>query len=251
MHPSIRQHVCQDPFQYTDFKLALTSLQEAFHQGPVYALLLGESGTGKTSLLRTLQAQLDPTRFRVLYLCHGQPSPSGLARLFADAFHLPLHRSRAETSSLLVQALRNLPSHPLLWIDEAKMIRDDTLHEIRLLAEADLNGPPLFSVVLSALPELRERLLSPQLFPLWRRISLRMTLTGLLREEVEPFLSHCFHEQDILARFSTEAISSLFELARGIPALVHSFSAQCLVDSKEELITADLVIDLLEQSHAI
>lgn len=250
MHQSSCQNLCQDPFRYTDFKLALTALHDAFNQGPVYALLLGDSGTGKTSLLRTLQAELDPTRFRVLYLCHGQPSPSGLARLLADTFHLPLHRSRAETSSLLVHTLRNLPSHLLLWIDEAKMIRDDTLHEIRLLAEADLNGPPLFSVVLSALPELKDRLLSPHLFPLWRRISLRLTLTGLLREEVEPFLSHCFQD-DIIPRFSKEAISSIFELARGIPALVQSFAAHCLTASKEQHITADLVIDLLEDSQPI
>jgi general secretion pathway protein A len=249
MHPSVSQHVCEDPFQYTDFKLALKALLDAFDQGPVYALLLGESGTGKTSLLRALQAELDPTRFRVLYLCHGQPSPSGLARLLAQAFHLPLHRSRAETSSLLVDALRNLPAHPLLWIDEAKMIRDDTLHEIRLLAEADLHGPPLFSVLLSALPELKDRLLSPALFPLWRRISLRLCLTGLLREEVDPFLAHCFQD-DILSRFSSEAISSIFELARGIPALVRSFASTCLCSSTDQLITADLVIDLLENSQA-
>jgi len=250
MYPSSYQNLCEDPFRYTDFKLALESLRDAFHNGPVYALLLGESGTGKTSLLRTLQAELDPTRFRVLYLCHGQPSPSGLARFLADAFHLPLHRSRAETSSLLVHALRNLPSHPVLWIDEAKMIRDDTLHEIRLLAEADLNGPPLFSVLLCALPELKDRLLGPDLFPLWRRISLRLTLTGLLREEVEPFLIHSFQE-DILSRFSSEALSSIFELARGVPALVQSFAAHCISASNDHLITADLVIDLLEDSHII
>lgn len=250
MYPSSSQHVCDPPFRYTDFKLAFSALHDAFNQGPLYALLLGQSGTGKTSLLRSLQSELDPTRFRVLYLSHGQPSPSGLARLLADAFHLPLHRSRAETSALLVQTLRNIPSHPLLWIDEAKMIRDDTLHEIRLLAEADLNGPPLFSVVLSALPELKDRLLSPVLFPLWRRISLRLTLTGLLREEMEPFLAHCFHH-DILSRFSSEAISSIFELANGIPALVRSYTALCLSASDQNLFTADLVTNLLEDSQAI
>jgi hypothetical protein len=52
-----------------------------------------------------------------------------LARVLAEALHLPLRRTRAETSRLLVQTLRNLPTRLLFFIDEAQLIRDDTLHE--------------------------------------------------------------------------------------------------------------------------
>jgi len=38
----------QSPFIYQDFREAFASLKSALTQGVSYALLLGESGTGKT-----------------------------------------------------------------------------------------------------------------------------------------------------------------------------------------------------------
>jgi type II secretory pathway predicted ATPase ExeA len=138
-----------------------------------------------------------------------------------------------------------------LWIDETQLISEDTLHEIRLLAEADLEGPPLFSVVLAALPELKERLLAPALFPLWRRITVQVTLAGLRREEVEPFLDHVLAERERRA-FTPEALTVLFEQARGIPALLAQQTRQCLLrrpDPKNP-ITAEQVSSLLDSTEA-
>lgn len=239
----------QRPFLYKDFSHATSAISAALTDHHSYILLLGESGCGKTTLLRHLQHSLDKHAYSILYLCHGRPSPSGLARVLADALHLPLHRTRAETSRLLVSTLKNLPTHLLFWIDEAQLIHDDTLHELRLLSEADLDGPPLFSVILSALPSLKERLLAPDLFPLWRRISIRVHLRGLQNEEVAPFVNHCLGK-GTAERFSPEALSVLFEKARGIPAIVKTYCAQCLrgiaPSTKITKQMADQTLDLTE-----
>ena len=237
-----------EPFLYKDFQKALGTLKSAMTHGPAYALLLGESGTGKTTLLRSLAAGLDRQKFHVLYLCHGQPSPSGMARVLAETLHLPLRRTRAETSRLLVQTLRSLPTRLLFWIDEAQLIRDETLHEIRLLAEADLDGPPLFSVVLSALADLKDKLLAPHLFPLWRRIAPRVTLTGLVREELIPFLLHC-RGKEAAARFADDALAALFEQSRGVPALLLASADACLRTNPKTPITASLVAQILDEQE--
>ena len=69
------------PFFYHDFKSALDRLENDLVNGPCYALLIGESGTGKTTLLRTLLTRLDPRKYNIIYLCHGRPSPSALAAM--------------------------------------------------------------------------------------------------------------------------------------------------------------------------
>jgi type II secretory pathway predicted ATPase ExeA len=164
----------------------------------------------------------------------------------AEALHLPLRRTRAETSRMLVQTLQNLPTRLLFWIDEAQLIGEDTLHEIRLLAEADLDGPPLFSVLLSALPDLKERLLAPHLFPLWRRIRTKVTLTGLRREELVPFLAHSLGK-DIPARFDEPALSALFEQAHGLPALVLASTEECLRVHTKGTLCASQISEILDR----
>ena len=237
-----------DPFPYQDFQQALSTLKAALTRAPAYALVLGESGSGKTTLLRTVATHIDRRRFHILYLSHGQPSPSGLVRLLAETFHLPLRRTRAETSRLLVQTLRHLPTRLLLSIDEAQTLADETLHEIRLLAEADLDSPPLFSVLLSALPDLKDRLMAPQLFPLWRRIRPKVTLTGLRREELVPFLVHSLGKE-LGARFDPTALDTLFEQARGLPALIRDGAEDCLKAYPKGLIDASHVADVLDRAQ--
>lgn len=234
-----------DAYLYGDFQEALKRLKATLTRTTAYTLLLGESGTGKTTLLRTLEAGLDHRRFQVLYLCLGRPSATGLRRLLAGTLHLPLRRSGAETARSLAETLRDLSTRLLVWVDEAQRLDEDTLHELRFLAEADLDRPPLFSVVLSGLPELKERLLAPRLFSFWRRIATRVTLTGLVREEMAPFLAQVLGKEAAL-RFGAEALSTLFEQARGVPALVHTSAAECLRACAAGPITAERVAEALE-----
>jgi len=236
-----------EPFPYEDFQQALGTLKSALTRTSAYALLTGESGSGKTTLLRCLAAQLDRRRFQILYLSHGQPSPSSFVRLLAESFHLPARRTRAETSRLLVQTLRNQPTRLLLSIDEAQPLADETLQEIRLLAEADPDGSPLFSVILCGLPTLRERLLAPHLFPFWRRLRPRVTLTGLRREELPAFLAHHLGK-DVLARFEAPAaLDVLFEQARGLPALIRDRAEDCLKACPKGPLSAPQVAEILDR----
>ena len=236
------------PFMYEDFREAFNSLKEALISEPVYALLLGESGSGKTTLLRLLAAELDRSSFHILYLCHSQATPSCLSRVLAEALHLPVRRSSAETNRLLVQTLRNLPVRLLLWIDEAQLVRDDTLHEIRLLAEADLDKPPLFSVILSALPKLKDRLLAPHIFPFWRRIRPKVILTGLRRGELDQFLNHCI-DQNTAKRFESHALDTIFEHGRGIPAILFVLAESCLKAHPQGIINMEQVAEILDQTE--
>jgi general secretion pathway protein A len=229
---------------YQDFKAALDSLRANLKR-PGYSMLVGESGTGKTTLLRTLGLQLDRSRYQMLYICQGNLTSSSVARLVAAALHLHVPRTRAAICRMLTQHLRTLPSHLLLWVDEAQRLPEETLEELRVLSESDLEGPPLFSLVLTGLPILMQNLRSPSLFPLLRRIQVKAELRGLRSQELQPFLRHLglkIRENTV----SAEALSAIFEHGRGIPALIASLTQFCLREHPAQDLSVEGVAQAVE-----
>ncbi len=209
------------PFPFSDFTQAKKTLLTALEEREPYILLTGESGSGKTSVLREARREIDRCRIRLFYFNLARLSPAGLVRVLARSLRMPPLRTQPETVTAIAKLIREEPWHALVVVDEAQIAPEETFTELRTMAEVELEGAPALSVLLSGLPELRERLRAPRLFPLWRRILVRVEITGLTREEVRPFAEHVIGED--ADRVSDEALAALFESARGVPGLLRPY----------------------------
>jgi type II secretory pathway predicted ATPase ExeA len=210
----------EGPFPYRDYEAARTALRRAIGAGHLFAAVFGPSGTGKSALARQLAADLaESSRCQLVYVSSASASAFGLVNTVARALRVSPGRSSLETAQLVAAALKSAPVRYVLWLDEACQVRALVLREIRVLAESDLTSPQILSVVLSGLPELRQTLDAPELFPLKRRISLRCQLSGLGRDELDGFLAHRFGSATT-TRFSGEHKDELFERTEAVPALV-------------------------------
>lgn len=206
------------PFAYRDYVAAKSDIKGALLRGPFYGLVVGASGTGKTSLVRDLSADLDRHQHQLLYLSAPRVSLLSVVRYFAQTLRVTPRRSSLETIKVIADVLASQPTHLLAWIDEAAGLPADTLSELRSMAEFNCDVPQVFSVVLAGPPELRLLLDAPALFPLKRRITVRAVLEGLGRDELDAFLTHRFGPE--AKRMLVGLRDELFERAHGVPALL-------------------------------
>jgi general secretion pathway protein A len=215
------------PFPYRDYVAARSQVQSSLREGPFYGRVIGGTGTGKTSLVRELSQSLDRREFQLLYLSTPRVSLLSVTRYFAQVLRVTPRRSSLETIKVIADALQAQPTKLIAWIDEAGSMPAATLGELRSLAEFSHEVPQIFSVVLSGTPELKAMLDAPELFPLKRRISVRIALEGLRRDELDAFLLHRFGAADA-RRLPLALRDELFERCRGAPALIDGVARHTL-----------------------
>ena len=234
----------QNPFPYADYINARNRLMTALNGPCFYALLTGTSGMGKTELLRDITDSLDQHRHNIVYLASANISIISIVRFLATKLHVGVRRTHLETMDGIAEAIYAQTAHLVIWLDEADKLPLETMQEIRTLAEHKLMARQIVTVVLSGLPELCSKLENPALFPLKRRITHRCTLTGLNRDELDPFLEHRFGSHDA-QRIPTNGRDDLFERTQATPAMIDQI-ARCALAQSKGTIDSEVIRDGLD-----
>lgn len=207
------------PFLSRDFTRNLKVFETAITEGAEpYALLTGETGVGKTALLRQLRVNLDRTRFKLCYFSEAcRLGAPGLVRVAAEALRVSVSMNHALTLDRLLRALSGETAKLLLWLDEAHDLPKETLNQARALVEANLDGSQPAQVVFAGHPKLENDL---KAMPhLWRRINVREELLGLERDELPDFVTHHLGAA-VTKRLPDNGLLSIFEAGKGSPGLI-------------------------------
>jgi type II secretory pathway predicted ATPase ExeA len=213
---------------------ALARLEYAVEEKEL-ALLVGDIGSGKTTLSRALIDRLGDTR-PVVLLINPRLTPTQLLRSIAAGLGLPSARFRNEILDQIHTKLFELYEagrEPVLIIDEAQLVPSKaTFDEIRLLTNFQLDDQNLLSVLLIGQPELEARLDRLAYAPLRQRIGMRYRLGPLSLEETIEYIEHRIRVGGGARNpFSRAAMEEIYTASGGVPRLINTLATTALLDA--------------------
>jgi general secretion pathway protein A len=192
-----------------------------------FVMLTGEVGTGKTTLLHALLAQLDANTDSA-YIFNPLLEPLDFFRLLFDELGIEeTCFSKAEyllaLNHYLIDRLKN-DRTVLLIIDEAQNLSPEMLEEIRLLSNLETPNSKLIQIVLVGQPELSEMLDRDSLRQLRQRIVLRHELKPFDAGESEFYVEERLRLAGYTGKgiFKRSALRELFAVTGGVPRLVNA-----------------------------
>ena len=199
-----------------------------------FVLLTGEIGTGKTTLLHSLLAQLDG-KTASAYIFNPLLEPLDFFHMVFDEFGIETPcRTKAEyliaLNRFLIERLER-DETVLLIVDEAQNLTPELLEEIRLLSNLETATSKLIQILLVGQPELNEVLSRHELRQLRQRIVLHHHLVPLGREDVDAYVDERLRLAGYTGKgiFKRSARSALYAVTGGVPRLVNIVSDGALL----------------------
>jgi general secretion pathway protein A len=190
-------------------------------------LVVGEAGTGKTTIIRAaLEAIAQPTA-RCVYLSNPTLTRTEFYEFLAASFGLTAEaagskaRFLIEFERLLLQRSK-VKDLTALVIDEAQSLTLELMEEVRLLANLESLTDKLLPVVMAGQPELANLLDRPELRQLKQRVALRADLAPLGLKQVAAYVAGRIRKAggDPLTVFTKEAIVAIHSRSAGIPRTI-------------------------------
>lgn len=238
-------------------RMELAKLRMGVFNRAGVALITGEVGSGKTTLIHHLMQNADDDAVIGL-IDNVHPRLENLLQWVLQAFHIEVTTDReVQLHRLFVDFIEEQAAKKrsvILFIDEAHNMSDQLLEELRLLMNVNVSRAS-FHTVLVGQVEILEVLKRTNMRQFTQRISIEHHLEPLNVLETYKYIHH---RMQVAGRepelFTTEACRLIHDRSRGIPRLVNLLCEMTLefgFDERKTIIDDVLVQDIVRnRTHA-
>lgn len=217
------------------YREALAALHYGVVERKGFVSLIGEAGTGKTTLLRRLLSEIPRETRSVLVINPAIGFEEMLRFILTDLGRPPapgaskLDMLEALNAELLDSLARG--GNVVVLIDEAQDLTIPVLEELRLLSNLETAKEKILQLVLAGQPEFDALLARPEIRQLRQRISVSARLRPLARSEVQAYVAARITAAggDVRGLFTRGALFRLWWFSGGVPRLVNAACDNALV----------------------
>jgi len=210
------------------------------------ALLLGQTGVGKSSLLRLFMRRLDQNRCRTLYLHLAHLTAPALLRLIVTQLGEEPRLGKDRLFRQILQGAQKSDAPAILILDEAHLLAPDALTDLRLLLSSALDDTPKLKLLLCGQQPLQQLLTRQAHADLAARIAVRYKIDPLTQEQTQAYIEARMRNAGAPEKsFETEAQQAIHEYAQGIPRQINNIATAALInaDAQNQNIISETLVN--------
>ena len=214
-------------------KEALARLKYGILDNKEFLLLTGDVGTGKTTLINSLTSNLTD---KVIYASVLDPSLEKLDFLNHIAELVDINQeftSKGKFVSAFSRFLREAYDQNksvLLIIDEAQLLTQEILEEVRLLSNINIDNSTILSIFFVGQNEFNEVISRPENRAVCNRLTLNYNLSSLDQEQTREYISHRLKVAGTTREiFAPSAIRAIYDYSDGVPRRINVVCDHCLI----------------------
>lgn len=217
-------------------------------------LLVGEAGSGKTTVIRAALQKWEADGHVVAHLNNPTLTRDEFFEFLTASFGLPPEAAASKTRFIADLTAFVMDRHERglltgLLIDEAQSLTTELLEEVRLLVNIETSADKVFQVILAGQPELADRLNRSALRQIKQRVALRCRLSTLAVTEVAAYIAGRIQVAGGVAAkvFTREAVLQIHEHSGGIPRVISVICDNAMLAafaSNRRPVTSDIVAEV-------
>jgi len=200
----------------------------------LFAVMTGDSGTGKTTTLRRFHDELQNSQYQVLYLSDSKMTPTTFYKGILKQLGFEAKHYRSEAKRQLHKEIEIMKGvHgllPVVIVDEAHLLDREMLEEIRFLLNFKMDSQSPMALILAGQTELWEKLKLQSYAAIRQRIDVQCAIGHMDRhqtaEYIKTHLDYAGCEKDI---FSDAAIDDIYQFSGGISRLINKACTSSLI----------------------
>ncbi len=228
---------------------ALAGLQ-FFEQHGLIGLISGQTGIGKSSLLRLFIHELPQNRYQPLYFHLTSLNANAFLRLIVNRLGEKPKMGKDRMLLQLIERIRQNEKATLLIIDEAHLIDPQALIDLRVLISSITEQIPL-KILLCGQENLRHILKRSSHADLLHRITLKLFLKPYSKDQTAAYIDNRVSKAGGTNHvFEIEAKHLIHDYAAGVPRQINNVATACLINAASQnikIINEAMVNDTMSQ----
>jgi len=215
------------------------------------ALITGDEGVGKSSLITHVIDSLHQNRYHPVYIHLTHLNALSLLKILLSTMgELPAWGKH----KVFLQILKKTKSNDIttiVLIDEAHLLAPDALIDLRLLVSSAIEDTDRLKMVLIGHSDIKRELRRSCHTALLQRITVCYHILPMTLSQTHQYMD--FHMRRVGSSekvFETEVKNEIYEYARGIPRLINNLATGCLLNAaanNSQKVTTAILLQTLEE----